>query len=501
MLAKTQKFKSKLAAIAGSRWFFWFVIGLFVVEAAWIALSSRFPMAFDEGTHLGMIELYSQQLGPFMQHQPPGPAPFGEIVHNPSYLYYWLMSFPYRWLHGSLDLQTLVVFLRFINIAFFTGGLLLFRKVLQKTKASAAVIHVTLLFFVLIPTVSLLAGQVNYDNLLFLLLAWNLLLVLQFRELLLRKKICNIGLLLSTLAVAMLASLVKYAYTPILAGIVLYLIFLLWSSRKSVRKSWRKNWLTAPALQKYSVLAVFVLLFGMFVSMYGVNLAMYHRIAPKCDQVLNAERCMAFGPWARNYQYGQQVPANINPNPLLFTGGWLQGMFDRTFFVINGPTGSEPYHNKPPLPLMSVAAIAIFISALYPIVRYHRQLFRGDPVLGILLFITFVYGLALWGRLYYTYLQYGRLVAINGRYLLLVILPVLLLFVLAYRQWIPSRSRGWLLAILLLLFMQGGGIISFIYFSNPNWYWTDNPTVQRINHNTQQLVRPFIVNWPPGWKL
>lgn len=495
-----KNFGTALARLVRSRLFFIAVVLLLLVEAGWIAWSSRYPMAFDEGTHLEIISVYAHQLSPFITEQPVGPASYGALVHNPSFLYHWLMSFPYRWLSAAFDAQTTVMLLRAINIAFAAGGLILFRRVLQRTKASAAITHASLLIFVLIPVVPLLAGQINYDNLLFLLLAWNLLLLLRFREQLLRGRKWNLSLMLGILSLGMLASLVKFAYLPLLTAIALYILFLWWRQRKHWRKLWRKDWHSATAGRKYSSLALFVIATSMFLGLYGVNLVLYRNLIPQCNQVLNIERCQSFGPWARNYSYAHQPLHQTNHNPIVYTGGWLEGMFRRSFFVINGPSGPAPYANSLPLPGITLAALGIFLVSLYPIVRYWRQIFAGDPVLVLLLFVGFVYIAALWGRLYFDYTRLDRLVAVNGRYLLLVILPVLVVMGLAYQQWLGRTGRGWLFAGILFLFLQGGGALSFIYFSNRDWYWEGDKTVLQANEQLQQVVKPLIINWPNGWK-
>ena len=71
-------------------------MALFVLQAAWIALSGRYPMAFDENFHLGIIRLYAHHISPFWSGQPAGANAFGAVARDPSYLYQYLMSFPYR---------------------------------------------------------------------------------------------------------------------------------------------------------------------------------------------------------------------------------------------------------------------------------------------------------------------------------------------------------------------------------------------------------------------
>ena len=50
------KVSGKILKIVSSRGFFWFVIGFFIFEAAWIALTAAYPQAFDEQFHFGLIK-------------------------------------------------------------------------------------------------------------------------------------------------------------------------------------------------------------------------------------------------------------------------------------------------------------------------------------------------------------------------------------------------------------------------------------------------------------
>ena len=489
-----------------SKLFFVLIIGFFVFEAGWIAVSARYPMAFDEAYHLGIIKIYSHQLSPLLHHQPDGAAPFGPLTVASSYLYHYLMSFPYRWLSATLDdPKSVIVALRFINIALMGSALVLYRRVLGKTKASAAAANLTMLVFVLIPIVPLLAGQLNYDNLLILLLAISTLLVLDFQKQLKGKKQVNTGLFMHIFSVAMLACLVKFVYLPFFLAIVLFLGWILYRNLGSPKKIWRsaaKNWHSLTRVNRGIALAVLIISLGLFMQRYGQNVIRYHNVDPSCDQVLALERCEAYGPWARNHNYMAHAKDIGLGNPAVFTGSWLVGMFDRSFFVINGPGGRYTYQNHIPLPLMSITVILVFLFGLYLIWRYRRQLLQGDPALQFMLLSSFIYLGALVYRNYTNYLQFGgQLAAINGRYLLMMIMPVLLLLAMAYQRYLKPRQALPVAAVILLLLLQGGGFISFIYYSHPGWYWPNDRTSVRINNDAQKIVKPFIVNWPKdSWR-
>lgn len=489
----------KLVRFVGSRWFFGLVVLLFVMQTAWLALSARFPMAFDESFHVGIIKLYSHQWGPWLMHQPPGPAPYGALTTDPSYLYHYVMSFPYRLFTAWFTNPILViVMLRLINVAFFAASLVLFRQVLLKAKATPAMVHSTLLFFVLVPVVPLVAAHVNYDNLQILLVALSLLIALKFREQLQRKRQCNAGLLLHTASFCMLASLVKFSFLPIFAAIAGYIVYILWryvGKPKQLVASFQKNWRSLTRVNKTVALSLFIVSLGLFSQRYAVNVIRYHNPIPQCGQVLGVERCQAYGPWARNYRFAQSKTTSSG-NPAIFVGGWLYGMFYRSFFAINGPGGPATYDNKPPLPLLTAAAVAVFGFGIYLVVRFRRAIFHKNPALGCLLFVSLVYVVALMGRNYNDYLHLGQLVAINGRYLVPIILPVMLTIGMAYQRFLPQRKQVLVLGLVFILFLQGGGALSFIYDSNVHWYRSDSQTVVRTNERLHTMVKPFILGWP-----
>jgi hypothetical protein len=489
-----------------SKTFFVLIMLFFVFEAAWMAVSARFPMAFDEAYHLGIIKVYAHQISPILLHQPAGPAPFGALTADPSYLYQYFMSFPYRWLVASgASFQTVIIGLRFINVALMGAALLVFRRILLRTKAGPAVINFTILAFVLIPIVPLLAGEINYDNLQLLVLAINCLLVLHFRDQLARKKQVNAGFLLYVFSFALLGCLVKFTYLPFLLAITLYMIWILAKRLGGLTKVWHgfwRNWATLTRVNRAIATLVFAISLGLFLQRYGVDVIRYHNVEPQCGQVLSVERCMAYGPWARNYNYVQTRHSVGLGNPAVFVGGWLWGMFDRSFFVINGPGSPNGYENHIPLPLMSITAVLVFLFGLYLAWRYRREIFKDDAALRFLLWTSLVYLATLVGRNYHDYLQFGgRLAAINGRYLLMMIIPVLLVIGMGYRKFLQPRRFMPLMAVIFVLFLQGGGFVSFIYFSHPGWYWPNDQFAQRINHDARRVVSPVIVEWPKkSWR-
>lgn len=488
----------QVVGFVGSRPFFVAVLVVFALQAAWLAVSARYPMAFDEGFHMGIIRLYAQQWSPILTKQPAGPAPYGALATDPSYLFHYLLSFPYRVLHyvmaNELDV---IMLLRLLNVALMTAGLVLWRRVLLKTKASAAAVHATLLFFTLVPVVPLLAAHVNYDNLLMLLVPANLLLTLQFTDRLQRKKQISVLLFGLSLSMGLLASLVKFAYLPILTAITLYMVLALWrfGRARAAQRSWLPVWRATSRRARVATMVLCAVSIGLFLQRYAVNVVVYHNLVPQCGQVLDLERCQAYGPWARNYNLAQTKTAP-GSNPAYFLVQWMGGMFLRSFFAINGPGKVAHYDNRPPLPLISVAAIVTFVAGVVLVVRRRREVLGGDAALQCMLLVGVVYVIALMGRNYHDYMQLGSMVAINGRYLVLIVLPVMVALAIGYERVVPERRRVLMLAVVLALFLQGGGILSYIHASNRNWYRDDKPAIAETNLKIRRTIRPLILAWP-----
>ncbi len=487
-----QKLYRKFSAWLGSRQFFVCIVIVFVAEALWIALSGRYPMAFDEDFHLGVIRIYAHHLSPFFAHQPANADAYGAVARDPSYLFHYLMSFPYRLVVQFTASQTVqVIVLRLIDIGLFTSGLLLFRRLLLAIKAPLKWANISLLFFILIPVVPLLAAQINYDNLLFPLVALVFLLIVRLVEKLKVSKMIDGTLLGGLLALCLFTSLVKYAFLPLFAAIGVYLLYQLWRLQLlSYKKISRKLAAAWQAMSRWARIAIVLLLVvsgGLFFERYGINTIKYHTPIPECDQVLSIPECTSYGPWDRNYTFALSK-GTVNPNKFRFTASWFYGLFERSFFALNGPDSG--FATEPPLPIITVTAAVIGIAGILIFARYSRIILRRNSYLGLLLFAALVYGATLWLQNYADFLHVGQIVAINGRYILPILPPILLANALGYAELFKCHTiwRDSLLGVSLALFViGGGGALTFIIRSEPNWYWP-NQTVIDANQFVQRTV-------------
>ena len=452
-------------------------------------------MVFDENVHFSIIQAYAHQWGPFFPAHSTMVEPFGAVARDPSFLYRWLMSFPYRLVaHVTSDQMVQVIDLRFINIFMFGGGLVLFRRLLLKTKVSPAIINASLLFFVLMPVVPLLAGQINYDNLLMPVTAAALLFTLSVVEQFKQGKL-PVARIAWLLTLCLLGSLVQVEFLPIFAAII---IFIAWQLQRSayikelrVKESLVQGWHSSGWGRKLAVLLPVILAFYLCFELFGVNLVRYHTLTPSCGQVLTARACQGDANWVRT-QAALAHPAAANSSPFIFAASWTYRMFIALFFTNSG--GQANYLSINPLPLIFMGALAVFGLGVLLFVRYRQAIFKGYSHMGFLVWVTFVYSAVLWLHNYHDYTRFGQKFAIQGRYLLPVALLAMVMLALAFKQLFGHRLhlKAGLVIGVFVLFLQGGGTLAYIVDSHQNWYW-QNRAVVRLNQLAQQVVKPLIL--------
>lgn len=491
--------------IIRSRKFFLIIVGLLVLQATWIALSARYPMAFDENFHFGIIKIYAHQLSPFFASAPPDSAAYGDLVRNPSYLYQYLMSFPYRFIALFIHSEAIqVIILRFINIGLFAAGLFAFRKLLLRLRISPGITNLSLLMLVCIPVVPFLAGQINYDNLLFLLIPIITLLALTCGQSISKTGHLPAVSFITLLVMCMLSSLVKYAFLPIFLALMAYLIIIV-IYRKNHKIVFARTWQSFRSLKTWTKIILIISLVvagGLFAERYGVNLIKYHSLQPDCAKIETLDQCLQYGPWGRNYtikanlQAAEAAGDSITPDPsgILFLPNWVAGMVHRLYFAIN-----YDYINYYGLPIpIGLAAVIGFVGIILFAI-FCRSMFRNNRQLFLIALVSIVYILSLLYVNYTDYLKFKTMLAINGRYLILVLPFVFAFLAIAYRAFIDRVTRKHaatykvgLMTIVLLLTLQGGGVLTFIIRSDTGWYWK-NQTVINANTSVKKAISPLIV--------
>jgi hypothetical protein len=497
----------KVTAVFASRRFFYGVLAFFIFEALWTAFSAVYPMAFDEDFHFGIIKIYSHHWLPFLSGRPAGTSAYGAISRDPSYFYHYLMSFPYRLIELFTHDQTVqVIWLRLVNVALFAYELVLMRRVLLNAKVSAALTNVSVLLFVLIPIVPLLAAQINYDNLCILVIAWTCLLMERIFAVVQTRKIPvrDIGLLV---ILALLGCIVKYSMLPVFAACAIMIAAAVWHAfrheLRNIRKELLANFRTLGAFTVAGLTVLIVISFGLFSQRYLLNLAAYKTPIPKCDRVLSVDECMSYGPWARSYIDQQYKSESFKPSVTTYTPRWLYGMWYRLFFGVNGNVTQPAWARNEsfePLLLPGAAGILLFAASLALVVRQWRRLFWGNWCLSFFLVLGVLYVVALFADNFAGYALTGQPIAINGRYLLPILLPIIAVAARAWEMTLHKRDglKVLIAVLVIILFLQGGGVLTFMVDGNYTWYWPDR-RVQSANWYAHVLARKIVYDYQPAF--
>lgn len=475
----TTKLFATTRRVLESNLFFRFVLALFVLQAGYIAIKSGYPLAFDEGFHVGVIQLHAQQWNPFLGQLPDSANQFGAVATDPSYLYHYLLSFPYR----AINLVTnnsfyIVLMLRFISIAFFALGIVVYRKVLKFSGASNALIGLTILAFTMLPIVSFTAAQINYDNLLFLAVAIALLLCLKFTEKLRKTGEFDIALVVLLVGTCMLTTQVKYVFVPIfvaITGYTGYIILKWWrKSRAKAQKSIKKNYQAITSRTKLLLLGFIVISGGLFGWRIGYNVVQYVAVVPDCSKVNGIESCMQYGAWARNYTLSQ----THTPNPSLsqqrqFAEVWTKISGTQLFSILDANKNGAQL--EPTKQLVGGAAM-IIIGGVVLLGIYWRRFWPPIHPQILFLLASGAYILSLLTINYSQFTEFGIPIAIQGRYLIPILPMLMVLLGVIYAKSFNKRPQIKLLVLLfaIIIGLNGAGALTYIKQTDQTWYWSDN---------------------------
>jgi hypothetical protein len=481
--------------VVASNAFLWFVLAAFVIQAAWIAISFRFPMVFDERYHLGIIQYFSSHPNLFSTHQSPQYDLYGNIAYGNASLYHYIMAVPYELIRLFIkSFQAQIVVLRLLNVVMVAVGLLLFNRVLVRIWPSRALANLTIFFFSLVPLFLLVSATISYDNMLFPLTALFLLCGIRV----LQSGSDNIVAYLEFVVVGLLASLVKFTFLPVFAAGVLFLG--VWWYRRRLKMRSRKNGTKFPfrpsGLYPVTLCAAAAVLMVLFAARYVVPLAEYHTPIPDCAKVLNASRCQ--NSW--NYKVAEQALASKGSRlPDLigtYAEKWAQ-MIVLQLDTSGSSINDSDFRFGEALPLLS---LLIFLSVyggivvlLYmwrslpdkPVAWYFASAMAAAVVVSVFLYNA------------YTYYTYNEDLNVQSRYLLSAIPIILFMAIIGINHALKGRSVAKLLVVVgvLTLCTQGAGDVKHIVTSSDNWYW-HSPAIIRMNEALRNGLKPLVKELP-----
>lgn len=482
---------TKIALVLNSKYMFITVLGLVFLQGLWYAASFQ-PALFDEQKHFAKVAIHAESTDPFLGEQKPEWDSVGAVSRDGSFMFYFVMGKLLNIISMFTDVNEVqVLFLRLACLTFFILGFIVLRRVFLKVDLKGltpAVINLTFLFLALTPAVAPLFGALSYDSLAFLCLSLALLVGVNIIQ---AKKIDGEKILylaaLSTFAVT-----VKWTNVAFLLPLVAFITYdiLKRGNIKKIPIDLIKSFKKRSKYRTFAAIALFACGALLFIERPVVNTLEYGNPEPDCRRVLTEARCEKFFDWKIYSDVLNNKPAGflpVRPQEYFFTY-WAPRM-------INTQTTLLPWSAttlSPSLPFMSLLYFAFTILGAGMILVYLRD-FLKDRAAQMFLFVTTVYCGILFLFLYKLYSQYAIPAAISGRYLLPV-MPIFILFAgLAFKRLL-SRSKILSLGslgVVLLLFTQGGGIITAILTTPPRLYW-QNETIRTVNKDLKKGLEPLV---------
>ncbi len=491
---KLNSFTKTILKVLSSRRLFWLIVGLLVFQALWIAASFQYPLLYDEEYHYGLIRVFTENSWPIINEQPEHYDVFRHIAREGSYLYHYLLSYPTQLIQSVTDsFMVQIIFLRAINIGLFAWGLVLFWRLLLKIGLRQLYINVATLFFVLLPIVPLVAATINYDNLIFPLTALYLILCVQ----LLNKK--ELGWLdfSKVIIVGLLALLVKITFLLVVVASVAFVsIYLVRKyGGKRILRDIKATFHDASLLTKLSVIVPMVLLSVWLGSIHGYNFVRYGNYRPSCERTLSEQRCMASPIAKRNMELRQTKDERPRLSPTDFSIEWFRRMLFYTNWSARRTIEGEVIEVKEPLPVIHFVVFSLVISGTLSL-AYAWRAMPKNIFFYFLLAIT-VFSLAvIFVQNASTYYRYNQPLAIQPRYLLNILLPVMTIMVLGINHAVRAVHPFLKIVALLIVFvmyLSGAGLVSHLVSGEPTWYWS-NTFVININKNLHDFLRKIVIN-------
>ena len=482
----------KMTELIGSRRFFGATIVLFAIETFWLAITSRFPMAFDEAYHLGLIQFFSHRWNPLVTSQPPSTYKYGAIVHDPSWLYHYLMSFPYRFIElFTHNIVVLVIGMRLIDVALMIVNLFILRKLLQLIGLSGSLANLVLVVFAFTPMVTVLSAQISYDDLMIPLTTLSLYVtILLVREL--NEKRFNVRRILFLVCLCLLASLVKFTFIPIMIGIfivVAWKVVAYWfEDRTRLLKQVVTDFNKSSLYLRITILMAAALSVFLFSWFYGANTIRYHTPVPECSQVISKEACLQNYSWNISYhtrQYFQAHPGSamhmtITQFTLIHWAFYMSEQLYGGIIPIEGLT----YMSAPLFALV----IMFFAAAVVCLFINLKEIIKKYPQLMTLLIISSVYIIFLWVDNYLNFRQSGQPSAINGRYLVPVLAYLYAVFGISVSRLLRRTNSSGVASFALAVMI----IVIFIVFGGFSQYVNDiTPSYGRLSGTNKFVLKSF----------
>ncbi len=482
----------------GSEVFFWLVVGFVAVNGLLIALAADNFLLYDERYHVGIIEAYSRQWSPIIEDGSANVG-LGDTERLPSYLFHYLLSFPYRIAQElQLGFTATLFALRALNVAMVALSFVWLRRILVLLGLSRAGAHVALALFGVVQIVVFVSATVNYDNLLLLLgsaFLWRATKIFVSRQLV-------VGDYFALATLACLSAITKYTFLLIVAvaGVLLIAHEFRAVRRDGFAARWRQRVRLAGGRKRacatIALAAVAVLLFAERIVR---NLVNFGTPSPDCAELHPESFCRTYAVWNRN---DTLAAAQMNPPKASLSGAvdylldhWLIGLV-RSATWVGGetPVGTKQVEGwDTALNLVSVGAAVAFILAIVGIIALRR-----NPAVVFITSVVGVYAFLTFAANYSYFRTFGHALAVQARYFILV-LPFVSAMAVAGWSHILRRARDPLpwkvasLGVATLLAVQGGaGMLTYALLTDESWFGPNSLTAPVIDV-VRGLFEPLVV--------
>ena len=426
---------------------------VFTLYSVFLALNLRSGSVPDEGYRFGVSQAFAETWG--IPAEIPLTHTTGEEAHRNPFMGYWIFGRALNVINlinpVSTDWQELVA-LRIVNVIFALGAVivtyLISKEIIQNKWLQLLPVFMltnTLMFV-------FLSGGVSYDNPTNFFSALGIYFFI--RALKNKEFVLNSLAWITSIA---FGALIKHTVLPLAAAMfVIWLIFAI-KHRKEI--PWTKP---DKKVLFYGLLLLLLVVLGLNVYLYGVNLIKFQSLRPSCFDTFSTEICDASVFVIRARELG--LPQKLTlveafkqgfPDPIRFVFDiWIREMLKRVFGIMGGVDNYFPIN------------VTYFHIALYWIALLGFRYLKKIPNLVKGLFFIFAfYALVLIYTNYNSELAYGfyKYVALQGRYIFPVIGIAFVLSTFVIEQVKNKFLKYSTLAALVILFFYSGPIRFILY--------------------------------------
>lgn len=459
--------------------------GYFIFRMCYIAFSINHSIPPDEITHFGKVKIFSKS--PFIPTDSPETYHLGLISHTPNF-YYFLLG---KLLHLNFFMDDLI-FLRLLNVLMTFGGVVYGYFWLKLFVSNRLILG---LFYIMTTNTlmyTFLGGAVSYDNLTNLFAIMSIYHLFAFI-----KSEKQVQLYLFILSV-LFGALTKKTLLPL---ILIETIVLLFVKKDSIVQIVRTGMAFRKKVNISQILLLSVIAILSFsnIQLYGVNLFKYKKIIPRMDQVIGLEQALQYRIFARNWIVSEYKKGNVSYDEAVKKTSIIKHKGDRSgtlyllhhtkrislnptplknrfyyFFswcdiVFRGIYGIAAHGAMLQSPFDMSIYFCVWIFGLTILIRKWK--FQKDWITYSVI-IAGVYILVLMQYVNYrTYRHFEAiLLALQGRYLFPVILP--LYGLLSYHTvHYFSKKIQWLIVIVISINFMYGDFIFFLRNLNAGWFF------------------------------